>query len=69
MVSHSLDQDFCIICQCKNNSEKLMQVRLKGLNTLIEYREIPPSKDLQIYLKEQLAFRKYSPTCSQLSKL
>ena len=53
MSSRWFNQELCVICQNINEDDKLIQVRLKGLNTLIEYCEIRKHKDLENYLKEQ----------------
>ena len=52
MASRSFNQELCVISQNINGDDQLIQVRLKGLNTLIEYREIREDKDLENYPKE-----------------
>ena len=52
MASRSFNQELCVISQNINGGDQLIQVRLKGLNTLIEYREIREHKDLENYPKE-----------------
>ena len=53
MASRLLNQELCVICQNINEDDQFIQVRLKGLNTLIEYCEIRKHNDLENYLKEQ----------------
>ena len=48
-----MNPDLCVICQ-KTLDEPLIQVRLKGLETLIEYSEKKNSKELHKRLMEQL---------------
>ena len=48
-----MNPDLCVICQ-KTLDELLIQVRLKGLVTLIEYSEKKNSKELHKHLMEQL---------------
>ena len=52
MESRSFNQELCVISQNINGGDQLIQVHLKGLNTLIEYREIREHKDLENYPKE-----------------
>ena len=53
MSSRWFNQELCVIYQNINEDDQLIQVRLKGVNTLIEYCEIRKHKYLENYLKEQ----------------
>ena len=48
-----MNHDLCVIYQ-ETLDEPLIQVRLKGLETLIDYSEKRNSKELQKYLTEKL---------------
>ena len=55
MALRSFNQELCAICQNINEDDQLIQMCLKGLNTLIEYCGIRKHEDLENYLKEQEA--------------
>lgn len=48
-----MNHDLCVICQ-ETLDEPLIQVRLKGLETLIDYSEKRNSKELHKHLTEKL---------------